>query len=46
MKGKKTILFVTDRKADVLLADRMIYLAGNGQVLAGEPAELLAALQG
>jgi len=46
MKGRKTILFVTDRKADVLLADRMIYLAGNGQVLAGEPAELLAALQG
>ncbi len=46
MKGKKTILFVTDRKADVLLADRMIYLTGNGQVLAGEPAELLAALQG
>jgi len=45
MKGKKTILFVTDRKSDVLLADRMIYLAGNGQVLAGKPDELIAALQ-
>ncbi len=44
-RGRKTILFVTDRKSDVLLADRLIYLPGNGQVLAGEPAELLAALQ-
>lgn len=44
-RGKKTILFVTDRKTDVLLADRMIYLAGTGQVLAGKPDELLAALQ-
>ncbi len=45
-RGKKTILFVTDRKADVQLADRMIYLPGDGQVLAGKPEELLAALQG
>jgi len=44
-QGNKTILFVTDRKADVLLADRLVYLAGNGQVLAGEPEELLNALQ-
>ncbi|HHD56848.1 MAG TPA: ATP-binding cassette domain-containing protein [Desulfobulbaceae bacterium] len=44
-QGRKTILFITDRKADVLLADRMIYLTGTGQVLAGEPEELLNALQ-
>ena len=46
MRGTKTILFVTDRKADVLLADRLLYLTGTGQVLAGEPEELLKALQG
>ncbi|HHL35520.1 MAG TPA: ATP-binding cassette domain-containing protein [Desulfobulbaceae bacterium] len=46
MRGKRTILFVTDRKADVLLADRLIYLTGTGQVLAGQPDELLNALQG
>ncbi len=45
-RGKRTILFVTDRKADVLLADRLIYLTGTGQVLAGQPDELLNALQG
>jgi ABC-type bacteriocin/lantibiotic exporter with double-glycine peptidase domain len=44
-RGKKAILFVTDRKAEVQLADRMIYLPGNGQVLAGAPDELLNALQ-
>ncbi len=44
-RGNKTILFVTDRKSDVLLADRMVYLTGTGQVLAGEPEELLNALQ-
>ncbi len=44
-RGSKTILFVTDRKSDVLLADRMVYLTGTGQVLAGEPEELLNALQ-
>ncbi len=44
-RGKKTILFVTDRKTDVMLADRMIYLTGTGQVLAGKPEELLTALQ-
>ncbi len=44
-RGKKTILFVTDRKDDVLMADKLLYLPGNGQVLAGEPAELLEALQ-
>ena len=44
-RGKKTILFVTDRKDDVLLADKLLYLPGNGQILAGEPAELLEALQ-
>lgn len=44
-RGRKTILFITDRKSDVLLADRLIYLTGTGQVLAGEPEELLTALQ-
>lgn len=43
--GKKTILFVTERKADILLADQLVYLPGNGQVLAGEPEGLLNALQ-
>ncbi len=42
---EKTILYVTDRTSDVLLADKLIYLPGNGQVLAGEPEELLQALQ-
>lgn len=45
-RGKKTILYVTERETDVLLADKMVYLPGNGQVLAGEPNELLNALQG
>lgn len=44
-RGNKTIFFVTDRKSDVLLADRMVYLTGTGQVLAGAPEELLNALQ-
>ncbi len=44
-RGKKTVLYVTERKADVLLADKLVYLPGNGQVLAGEPEELLDALQ-
>ena len=43
-KGKKTIFFITDRKEEVLLANRLIYLPGNGQVLAGDPHELLDAL--
>ncbi len=44
-RGRKTIVFVTDRKSDVMMADRMIYLTGTGQVLAGDPGELLKALQ-
>jgi ABC-type bacteriocin/lantibiotic exporter with double-glycine peptidase domain len=44
-RGNKTILFVTDRKADVMLADKMVYMTGTGQVLAGDPEELLNALQ-
>ncbi len=44
-RGNKTILYVTERKADVLLADKLVYLPGNGQVLAGNPDELLNALQ-
>jgi ATP-binding cassette subfamily C protein/ATP-binding cassette subfamily C protein LapB len=43
-QGKKTIFFITDRKEEVLLANRLIYLPGNGQVLAGDPQELLEAL--
>jgi len=41
----KTILYVTDREEDILRADRLVYLAGNGQVLTGKPGELLAALR-
>lgn len=44
-KGRKTILFVTDREEDILKADKLIYLTGTGQVLTGDPAELLAALK-
>ncbi|WP_319585910.1 ATP-binding cassette domain-containing protein [uncultured Desulfobulbus sp.] len=44
-RGRKTILYITERRADVLLADRLVYLPGNGQVLAGKPAELLDSLQ-
>lgn len=44
-KGRKTILFVTDREEDILKADKLIYLTGTGKVLAGDPAELLAALK-
>lgn len=44
-RNKKTILFVTDREEDILKADKLIYLAGTGQVLTGDPAELLAALK-
>jgi len=44
-RGKKTILFVTDREEDILKADKLIYLAGTGQVLTGDPAELLTALK-
>lgn len=43
-QGKKTIFFITDRKEEVLMANRLIYLPGNGQVLAGDPQELLEAL--
>jgi len=41
----KTILYVTDRKEDILRADRLVYLTGTGQVLTGKPDELLAALR-
>jgi len=44
-RGRKTILYITERRADVLLADRLVYLPGNGQVLAGKPEELLDSLQ-
>lgn len=44
-RGKKTILYVTDREEDIMKADKLIYLTGTGQVLTGDPAELLAALK-
>lgn len=44
-RGNKTILYVTDREEDILKADKLIYLTGTGQVLTGDPAELLAALK-
>ncbi len=44
-RGKKTMLYVTDREEDILKADKLIYLTGTGQVLAGDPAELLTALK-
>ncbi len=44
-RGKKTILYVSDREEDILAADKLIYLTGTGQVLVGQPAELLAALK-
>jgi len=44
-KGEKTLLYVTDREEDILRADKLIYLTGTGQVLTGDPAELLAALK-
>ncbi|THB73520.1 MAG: ATP-binding cassette domain-containing protein [Desulfobulbaceae bacterium] len=45
-RTNKTIVFVTDREADILRADRLVYLTGSGQVLTGKPAELIAALKG
>ncbi len=45
MRRKKTILYVSDKEEDILKADKLIYLTGTGQVLTGEPAELLAALK-
>jgi len=44
-RGEKTMLFVSDREEDILQADKLIYLTGTGQVLTGDPAELLAALK-
>jgi len=45
VRGRKTIIYVSDREEDILKADKLIYLTGTGQVLTGEPAELLAALK-
>lgn len=44
-RGSKTMLYVTDREEDILKADKLIYLTGTGQILTGDPAELLAALK-
>jgi ATP-binding cassette subfamily C protein/ATP-binding cassette subfamily C protein LapB len=44
-RGKKTLLYVSDREEDIIKADKLIYLTGTGQVLTGDPAELLAALK-
>ncbi|WP_028586007.1 peptidase domain-containing ABC transporter [Desulfogranum mediterraneum] len=43
-RGDKTMVFVTEYQEDILQADRLVYLPGNGQVLSGAPAELLKAL--
>ena len=45
VRGKKTVLYVSDREEDILQADSLIYLTGTGQVLTGKPNELLAALK-
>jgi ABC-type proline/glycine betaine transport system ATPase subunit len=42
---RKTQIFVTDREEEILLADKLVYLTGTGQVFAGKPDELLAALK-
>ena len=44
-RGKRTMLYVSDHEDDILKADKLIYLTGTGQVLTGDPAELLAALK-
>ncbi|AGF80035.1 ABC-type bacteriocin/lantibiotic exporter [Desulfocapsa sulfexigens DSM 10523] len=44
-RGSKTMLYVTDHEEDILKADKLIYLTGTGQVLIGDPAELLTALK-
>jgi len=44
-RGRKTIFFATDKEELVRKADILIYLPGNGQVLAGKPDELLGALK-
>jgi len=44
-RGSKTMLYVTDHEEEILKADKLIYLTGTGQVLIGDPAELLAALK-
>ncbi len=44
-KNNKTIFFVTDRQKDIMFADKLIYLPGTGRVLAGDPKQLLDALQ-
>lgn len=44
-RPNKTLIFVTDREEEILLADKLIYLTGTGQVFAGKPDELLTALK-
>lgn len=41
----KTLVFVSDREEEILLADQLVYLTGTGQVFAGRPEELLLALK-
>ncbi len=45
-RGRKTIFFISDRQEDMIAADTLIYLSGDGRVLAGKPEELLQALKG
>jgi ATP-binding cassette subfamily C protein/ATP-binding cassette subfamily C protein LapB len=44
-RGRKTIVYVTDREDYMQHADLLIYLVGDGRVMAGKPEELLIALK-
>lgn len=44
-KGRKTIVYVTDREDYMRHADLLVYLVGDGRVMAGKPEELLTALK-
>jgi ABC-type multidrug transport system fused ATPase/permease subunit len=44
-KGHKTIVYVTDREDYMQHADLLVYLVGDGRVMAGKPEELLTALK-
>ena len=44
-RGNKTIFFVSNRQDDMMTADTLIYIVGDGRVFAGKPEELLQALE-
>lgn len=43
-KGKRTICFISPRTELLLMADKLIYLVGNGQAAFGKPEEILGAI--